>query len=211
MLEAPLPVLDFSREGQALSNGARLVAGIDEVGRGPLAGPVVAAAVVLDIRRLPAGIDDSKVLSAAARERLFDALLATARIGIGLASSEEIDRINIRQATFLAMVRALSNLGAKPCLALVDGNDRPPLRCPVETIVGGDAQVLSIAAASIVAKVARDRLMCRLGERYPEYGFDGHKGYATACHRDALGLHGPCPEHRRTFASVREVLERRAA
>jgi len=190
----------------ALSGGARLIAGIDEAGRGPLAGPVVAAAVILQAGRIPLGIDDSKALEASERERLFEAILAAARVGIGLACAAEIDRVNIRQATFLAMTRALGALGCRPCIALVDGNDRPPLCCPVQMVVGGDAQVLSIAAASIVAKVARDRLMVRIGARYPGFGFAQHKGYATPAHRQALAALGPCPEHRRSFAPVREAL-----
>jgi ribonuclease HII len=199
----PTQEATFDREREAYRNGARLVAGLDEAGRGPLAGPVVAAAVILNPRSIPSGIADSKVLAAEARERLFDALLATTRAGIGIASAAEIDRINIRRATFLAMNRALVALGTRPCLALVDGSDCPSLPCPATAIVDGDAQILSVAAASIVAKVTRDRLMCRLCLRYPGYGFSEHKGYATPAHRAALAALGPCPEHRLSFATVR--------
>ena len=181
------------------------MAGVDEAGRGPLAGPVSAAAVILDPKKLPRGIDDSKKLSSAARDELFDLICARAlAIGVGLASVEEIDRLNIRNATFLAMRRALGALAITPVHALIDGNASPrDLSCTVQTIVKGDAISLSIAAASIIAKVTRDRLMERLDEAYPQYGFKNHMGYGAPAHLAALKAHGPCPWHRRSFAPVR--------
>ncbi len=187
------------------------VAGLDEAGRGPWAGPVFAAAVILDARRLPAflrdGLDDSKALSAKARAALDQALRhaargGLARLALGAASATEIDARNILQATFLAMRRALLALGPPPALALIDGNRAPTLPCPVRTIIGGDALSLSIAAASILAKVARDRLMARLGSRYPEYGWERNAGYGTPSHRAALAAHGPTPHHRMSFAPL---------
>lgn len=201
-----------------------LVCGIDEAGRGPWAGPVVAAAVILgDVffqdrpRRAPElaallrdGLDDSKRLSPERREALAAALVAAARaglvrFGIAAASAGEIDRLNVLAATELAMARALAALGVAPRLALVDGNRAPPLPCPVETIVGGDGLSLTIAAASILAKVTRDRLMVRLAARHPGYGWEHNKGYGTAAHRQALFRLGPTPHHRRSFAPVRVV------
>ena len=182
------------------------VAGVDEAGRGPLAGPV--AAVILDPDDIPDGIDDSKALTSDAREALFDVIVGRALgVGIAFASTAEIDALNIRQATFLAMDRALAALAVTPAHALVDGNEVPPtLACPAEAVIGGDATSLSIAAASILAKVSRDRLMRRLCARYPAYGFSQHKGYGTRRHRAALAEHGPCPAHRRSFAPVRALL-----
>jgi ribonuclease HII len=184
--------------------GARLIAGVDEVGRGPLAGPVVAAAVIL--ARPLEGLADSKTLCAEERERLAGLLRAQARIGVGAASVAEIDRINILRASLLAMRRAVLRLGCLPDLALIDGNQAPDLPCPVETIVDGDALVPAISAASIVAKVTRDRLMRRLAERYPGYGWETNVGYATTGHRAAIWQLGPCCHHRRTFASVQGTL-----
>lgn len=195
---------DFFRESAAIAAGTSLVAGIDEVGRGPLAGPVVAAAVILDPARVPAGLTDSKKLSAARREALFAVILETALgTGIGSASPTEIDSLNIRHATLLAMRRAAAALPVAPGLVLVDGNDPPTLACPCEAIVKGDALVASIAAASIVAKVVRDRMMARLALAYPAYGFAGHVGYGTAEHRTAIMAHGPCPAHRHSFAPIK--------
>ena len=202
-------VAHFHRETHAISSGLWPLAGIDEVGRGPLAGPVVAAAVILDPRKVPAGLDDSKKLSAARREELFSIIAETAlAIGIASVTAAEIDAINIRQATLLAMRRAVSALPLAPGLVLVDGNDPPTLPCPCEAIIGGDALISSIAAASILAKVTRDRMMARLGQHYPAYGFAGHAGYGTAKHRAALREHGPCPEHRYSFAPVKGVWTR---
>jgi len=183
--------------------GHGTIAGIDEVGRGPLAGPVVAAAVVLDMKRVPKGLADSKVLTLEEREALFDKIVATAQIGIASISHLEIDVINIRQASLSAMCRALAALPCRPDIALVDGNDPPQLPCRVETIVKGDARVASIAAASIVAKVVRDRLMRRLARSFPAYGFSTNVGYRSPAHLAALDAHGPCVFHRRSFAPVR--------
>jgi ribonuclease HII len=184
--------------------GARLIAVVDEVGRGPLAGPVLAAAVILP--RPLDGLADSKTLCAEERERLAVLVRAHARIGIGAASVVEIDRINILRASLLAMRRAVLRLGCVPDLALIDGKHAPDLPCPVETIVDGDALVPAISAASIVAKVTRDRLMRRLAARYPGYGWETNVGYATTAHRAAIWQLGACCHHRRTFASVQGML-----
>ncbi len=184
-----------------------LVAGVDEAGRGPLAGPVVAAAVILDDQQPIVGLADSKALTAARRERLFDEIRAKALCcSIAEASVEEIDRLNILQATLLAMRRAVQGLRLKPTLALVDGNRLPRLDMPAEAIVKGDARVAAISAASILAKVTRDRWCAELHAQYPQYGFAGHKGYGTAEHLAALQAHGACPQHRRSFAPVARAL-----
>ncbi|MDD0809066.1 ribonuclease HII [Curvibacter sp. RS43] len=183
-----------------------LQAGVDEAGRGPLAGPVVAAAVILDELRPIAGLADSKKLSAARREKLFDEIRAKALCcSIAEASVEEIDRLNILQATLLAMRRAVEGLRLKPVKVMVDGNQLPRLDVLAEAVVKGDSLIPSISAASILAKVHRDRWCAQMHAQYPDYGFAGHKGYGTAAHLAALREHGPCPEHRRTFAPVREA------
>ncbi len=188
-----------------------LLAGVDEAGRGPLAGPVVAAAVILDELNPIQGLADSKQLSALRREKLFDEIRARALCcSIAEASVDEIDRLNILQATLLAMRRAVEGLRLKPGKVLVDGNRIPVLKVPAEAIVKGDAKVAAISAASILAKVHRDRLCAALHEQHPQYGFDGHKGYPTPEHLAALRTHGACPQHRRSFAPVREVLEARS-
>lgn len=199
----------FHRETKAIAEGLWPLAGVDEVGRGPLAGPVVAAAVILDPQAVPDGLDDSKNLTPARRDELF-ALIAQSALAIGVASATaaEIDAINIRQATLLAMRRAVAALALPPAFVLVDGNDPPTLACPAESVIGGDAQIASIAAASIVAKVTRDAMMARLCARYPAYGFSLHAGYGTPRHRAALQAHGPCPEHRYSFAPVKGVWRR---
>lgn len=180
-----------------------LVAGVDEAGRGPLAGPVVAAAVMLDERAPIKGLADSKVLTAARRERLYDEIRAKALCcSVALATVEEIDRLNILQATMLAMQRAVNGLRLKPTKVLVDGNRLPSLNVLAEAIVSGDALVPAISAASILAKVTRDRMLEDLHARFPEYGFDRHKGYGTAQHLKALQEHGPLDVHRRSFAPV---------
>ncbi len=181
-----------------------LVAGVDEAGRGPLAGPVVAAAVILDDLQPIRGLADSKVLTPLRREKLFDEIRARALCcSIASASAEEIDALNILQATLLAMQRAVAGLRLRPHRVVVDGNRTPTLAMPVAAVVKGDAKVAAISAASILAKVQRDRLCLDLHARYPAYGFAGHKGYPTAAHLEALRRHGPCAEHRRSFAPVR--------
>ena len=184
-----------------------LIAGVDEAGRGPLAGPVVAAAVILDDANPIAGLADSKVLTALRRERLYDEIRAKALCcSIGEADVAEIERLNILQATLLAMQRAVEGLRLKPAKVLVDGNRLPRLEVLCEAIVGGDAKVAAISAASIIAKVHRDHWCDALHTQFPQYGFDRHKGYGTAEHLEALRVHGPCPEHRRGFAPVAAVL-----
>ena len=184
-----------------------LVAGVDEAGRGPLAGPVVAAAVILAARQPIAGLADSKKLTALRREKLFDEILAKALCcSIAEASVEEIERLNILQATMLAMQRAVEGLRLKPGHVLVDGNRLPTLGMTSEAIVKGDATVPAISAASILAKVTRDRWCAQVDVDYPQYGFAGHKGYGTAAHLAALQAHGACPLHRKTFAPVSAVL-----
>lgn len=183
-----------------------LVAGVDEAGRGPLAGPVVAAAVILDESRPIEGLADSKKLTAARRERLHDEIRAHALCcSVAMATVEEIDRLNILQATLLAMRRAVEGLRLKPRLVLVDGNRLPVLGIRAEAVVRGDEKVKAISAASILAKVTRDRGLSELHQQYPAYGFDQHKGYGTAVHLNALRVHGPCPAHRRSFAPVAQA------
>lgn len=193
------------------SNVDELVAGIDEVGRGPWAGPVVAAAVILAgglPERAARRIDDSKKLSAASREALFEVLATHAIIGVGHASVEEIDALNILKATHLAMRRAVDALGTVPSRAIVDGNSLPALLpCPATPLIGGDALVLEIAAASIIAKVTRDRLMRELAEAHPGYGWERNAGYGTAEHRDGLARFGVTAYHRRSFAPIRAFLK----
>jgi ribonuclease HII len=196
---ATTPHFEFERE--AFANGHRWVAGVDEVGRGPLAGPVGVAAVILDPDDLPEGLNDSKALTEPQRDSLRDVIFAKAlSVSIAFASVEEIDAFNIRGAALRAMARAVAALSLRPHLALIDGRDEPDgLICPARTIVGGDGLSMSIAAASIVAKTARDALMRNLHRDYPHYGFAEHVGYATLGHRRALALSGPCPYHRRSF------------
>jgi len=185
-----------------------LIAGVDEAGRGPLAGPVVAAAVILDPDQPIAGLADSKKLSPIRREQLAVEIRAKSLAwALGRAEVAEIDRLNILQASLLAMQRAVTALSIVPEQALVDGNRCPRLACPCQAIVKGDATVPAISAASILAKVARDAELRELHERYPRYGFARHKGYPTAAHLDALHRFGPCPEHRRSFATVAAVLQ----
>jgi ribonuclease HII len=199
---------DLSMEAAA----GRIVCGIDEAGRGPLAGPVVAAAVVFAGGRPPGrlclAIDDSKKLRAGVRLELFEALQTCATIGIGQAEVEEIDRINILQATLLAMVRAVDALALRPDVALVDGISSPKLACAVRCVAGGDGLSLSIAAASIIAKVTRDRIMAELAHAFPGYGWDRNAGYGTAEHLEALARLGPTPHHRRSFRPVVNMLGR---
>jgi ribonuclease HII len=186
-----------------------LMAGVDEVGRGPLAGPVVAAAVILDERRRIRGLNDSKLLSPEERQRLdLEIRRKAICCAVAEASVEEIDHLNILRAALLAMRRAVEALPEQPSIVLVDGNQRPDLAMPLRTVVGGDAKVRAIAAASIIAKVHRDRLLMALHDEYPQYGFDGHKGYSTPEHLAALREHGACRHHRRSFAPVRDAIDR---
>ncbi|HIS68299.1 MAG TPA: ribonuclease HII [Candidatus Gallacutalibacter stercoravium] len=187
-------------ENEAMAAGLSPVCGVDEAGRGPLAGPVFAAAVILPPGLLLPGVNDSKKLSPKKREALFDLICQNAvSYGIASASEAEIDSVNILNATFLAMQRAVAQLDPQPALALVDGNRLPSLPMPAKAIVKGDALSLSIAAASILAKVSRDRLMEELGRQYPQYQFDKHKGYGTKLHIELIRQYGPCPLHRRSF------------
>ena len=186
-----------------------LMAGVDEVGRGPLAGPVVAAAVILHDTRTIRGLNDSKLLQPVERERLdLEIRRRAVCCSVAEASVEEIDRFNILRAALLAMRRAVEGLREQPSIVLVDGNQRPELSMPVRTVVGGDAKVRAISAASIIAKVYRDRLLTALHDQHPQYGFDGHKGYSTPEHLAALREHGACRHHRRSFAPVRDVMDR---
>ena len=183
------------------------VCGVDEAGRGPWAGPVAAGAVILNPDDLPEGIDDSKALTAAARERLEVEIKARALAwGVGFASAREIETLNILKATGLAMCRAIEAMAVRPVYALVDGNYPFALPCDVKTVVGGDGLSLSIAAASILAKTARDRLMIELDAQYPGYGFASHKGYNAPIHQNALKTLGPCPAHRRGWSPIRALL-----
>lgn len=182
------------------SLGLQVICGVDEAGRGPLAGPVCAAAVILPKHLQIPGLTDSKKLTDKKRRELFPIIQEQAiAYGIGLASESEIDEINILQATFLAMRRALDQLSVRPEIALIDGNRETDFGLPVKTVVKGDSLSANIAAASILAKVTRDNLMVELAEKYPEYGFEIHKGYGTKAHYEALGTYGPCPIHRRSF------------
>jgi len=182
------------------------VAGIDEAGRGPLAGPVVAGAVILDPKNIPKGLNDSKKLSENRREILYDQITASAIYGVGIAEPEEIDRINVLAATMIAMQRAAADLPLKPAAVLIDGNRPPYFSMPSQTIIKGDAKSLSIAAASIIAKVMRDRIMKNADLRFPGYEFGQHKGYPTQAHRTFLANLGACPIHRRSFGPVKATL-----
>ena len=192
----------FRRERAAIKRGVFPVAGCDEAGRGPLAGPVVAAAVILDPKRIPRGLDDSKKLTAAEREKLYARICATAEVGIAFGSRARIDRDNIRQASLWALARAVAALPVRPRLVFVDGCDRIDVGCDCEAVISGDALVLSIAAASIVAKVVRDRLMMQVGAAHPGYGFERHMGYSVPEHFTALDRLGPTIHHRRSFAPI---------
>ena len=187
-----------------------LVCGIDEVGRGALCGPVVAAAVVLDKHNYPDGINDSKLLPRSKRERLYTELLRSASVGLGSAQVGEVEQLNVLNAALLAMERAVSNLCLMPEMALVDGNRTPKLVCPAQPVVGGDRKSMSIAAASIVAKVTRDRLMATLAFRYPGYGWETNSGYGTPQHIEAIRITGITRHHRRGFGPVARALAKRA-
>ena len=197
----------FRYEGEAREQGYTAVCGVDEAGRGPLAGPVCAAAVILPAGLVLEGVNDSKKLSEKKREELFPVICEKAlAYGIGWADEREIDEINILQATYRAMKRAVESLPLTADYALIDGNRMPPLAIPGTTIVKGDALSMSIAAASILAKVSRDRVMVQFSREYPQYGFEQHKGYGTAAHVQALREYGPCPLHRQSF--LQKILEK---
>lgn len=200
------PRATFEVEAVSIRLTGGPVAGIDEAGRGPLAGPVVAAAVILDPDKIPDGIADSKVLEPEVREELYAQIMATAKVGIGVASVTRIDRYNILNATLWAMQQAVKQLDPKPRVALVDGNRPPKLTCETQCIVDGDAKCLSIAAASIIAKVTRDRMMIELGRMFPKYGFERHKGYSTPEHFEAIRKFGVTRHHRRSFRPVQVAL-----
>jgi len=198
---------DLHFEIAARARGARLIAGVDEAGRGPLAGPVVVAAVMLDENAVPEGLNDSKKLTARRRDALFVEIFINAHVGVAVAPPSIIDRLNIRGATLWAMRQAVRGLGMTPDLALIDGRDVPPgLPCPGEAIIGGDGKSLSIAAASIIAKVVRDRMCPVMDRDQPGYSFSCHKGYGTAAHLQALASVGPSVHHRLSFAPVRALL-----
>lgn len=198
---------DFSLERHAIAGGQAPIAGVDEVGRGPLAGPVTAAAVILDPARIPAGLNDSKKLTARQREALCTEILASSEVSVAHASVAEIDALNILRAAHLAMVRAVSGLGRPPALALIDGNMLPDGLCvPAQAVVRGDALSLSVAAASIVAKVTRDRIMRDLAQQFPGYGWETNAGYGSKSHIAALQDFGPTPHHRRSFRPVHNIL-----
>jgi ribonuclease HII len=203
----PMQNPTFTFEQNAISQNL-IPCGIDEAGRGPWAGPVVAAAVILDPNNIPQGLNDSKKLTEAKREALFDPIMQSAIVGVGLADAALIDQINILQATYHAMGEAVAKLHTAPTLALVDGNRAPPLSIRTQTIIGGDAKCLSIAAASIIAKVTRDRMMHALHAQYPHYGFAAHKGYGTAQHADAIQKFGVCPAHRKSYKPVALTISR---
>ena len=196
---------DFTHEEAAIQSGLFPVAGTDEAGRGPLAGPVVAAAVILDPQHIPSGLNDSKKLSKKRREAIYDEILKTAEVSIATSSPRLIDEMNILQASLDAMRRAVAGLTSAPKLVLIDGRDVPKgLACKGTALIKGDSRSVSIAAASIVAKVTRDRMMERAGILYPVYGFAGHAGYGTAAHLAAINEHGPCPLHRMSFKPLRQ-------
>jgi ribonuclease HII len=196
----------FNRERRAMKRGILPVAGCDEAGRGPLAGPVVAAAVILDPKRIPRGLNDSKKLTFEDREKLYAKICATSQVAVAFGSTSRIDRDNILQASLWALSRAVKALPVAPKLVFVDGRDRIAVDCECQAVISGDALVLSIAAASIVAKVTRDRLMIRLGAAHPGYGFERHMGYSVPEHFEALNRLGPCVHHRRSFAPVAALL-----
>ena len=196
----------FAMERRLLASGLLRIAGCDEAGRGPLAGPVVAAAVILDPKRFPKGLDDSKRLSAARREALHDEIMGCAAVAVVSAPVARIDRDNILRASLWALASAVRALPDPPCHVLVDGKDRIDAGRPCEAVIGGDGLAVSIAAASIVAKVTRDRLMTRLAETHPQYGFERHMGYGTPEHMTALDRFGPTSQHRRSFAPIARLL-----
>ena len=204
------PRADFETERGRINAGVKDIVGIDEAGIGPWAGPVVAAAVRLNPKALPRGVADSKMLTVRRREICFEEIMELASVGVGIADVSRVDRDNVLRASHWAMAQAVRELGFLPGLALVDGKHVPPLDCPTEAIIDGDAKILSIAAASIVAKVTRDRIMVAFAAACPGYGFEKHKGYGTAEHRAAVAKLGLTPIHRRSFKPIQDALEAQA-
>lgn len=198
---------DYSFETAALAEYGGLVAGVDEAGRGPWAGPVVAGAVILNPGAIPVGLNDSKKLSEQKREGLFELIMAQAQVGVGIADVERIDRDNILQASLWAMTQAVAQLAEAPNVVLVDGNKLPQLPMAGQAIVKGDGRSLSIAAGSIIAKVTRDRMMCALGEEYPQYHWHSNKGYGTKAHQQGLSEFGVCSHHRKSFKPIRKLID----
>jgi len=201
------PIPTFQIEADLIEKGISPVCGIDEAGRGPWSGPVVAAAVILDGDNIPDGINDSKKLSPVRRNELFNIIEQTSLVGVGIVDVGDIDRLNILQATFLAMRKAVANLKTAPAVALIDGTGKPALSCEMQTLIKGDQRSLSIAAASIIAKVTRDRIMENLGLQFPHYGWERNKGYGTAAHRAGLASHGVSIHHRRSFKPIQALLQ----
>lgn len=200
-------MLDYTHEQEKLDAGYSVIAGVDEVGRGPWAGPVVAAACVLDYSKLPSEVRDSKKLSAKKREMLAPLIEEHMQVALGEASAEEIDTHNILQATFIAMARAVENLPVKPDFLFIDGNKIPPqIDIPAETVVKGDDKVASIACASIVAKVYRDKLMAKLAEEHPQYAWESNSGYGTKAHQEGLATHGITEHHRKSFKPIAALI-----
>jgi ribonuclease HII len=200
------PTPTFQIEADLIERGLGPVCGIDEAGRGPWSGPVVAAAVILDPDNIPDAINDSKKLSHIKREALFNTIQHTAQVGVGIVEVEDIDRLNILQATFLAMRTAVEDLKITPAVALIDGTGKPGLTCEMQTLIKGDQRSLSIAAASIIAKVSRDRIMEELALQFPHYGWERNKGYGTAAHRAGLKSHGVSIHHRESFKPIQKLL-----
>lgn len=198
---------DFTREVTLQLEFKGLVAGVDEAGRGPWAGPVLAAAVILDENNIPQGLNDSKKLNEARREQLYEKIRTSSLVGVGLGDVATIDRDNILNATLFAMAKAVAELPSSPMVALIDGNRKPALDCEAITLVKGDQLSLSIAAASIIAKVTRDRMMREMALEYPDYGFERHKGYGTKAHQLALTQYGVTKHHRRSFKPIRKLIE----
>ncbi|MDZ4842687.1 MAG: ribonuclease HII [Hyphomicrobium aestuarii] len=207
MISTPRPRPTFELEAAEMALGRAPVAGVDEAGRGPWAGPVVAAAVILDPDAIPSGLNDSKAMTSEARQAAFDVIMATSRVGVGIGDVARIDRDNILAATMWAMSEAVLALALTPGLILIDGNRLPASTCPARAIVKGDAKCLSIAAASIIAKVTRDRIMVALARDHPGYGFERHKGYGVPDHQKALAALGVTPHHRRSFRPVQLALK----
>lgn len=212
LLFSDLPAFpDYSIEERFRANGKLEIAGVDEVGRGPLAGPVVAAAVILDPANIPDGLNDSKKLTGKKRETIFDEIVSTSQVAWTSLPAATIDAMNIRTASLLAMTISVDRLMIKADAALIDGKDVPDGLIHIgKAFVKGDARSVSIAAASIVAKVVRDRMMVQADQHFPEYGFSGHKGYGSKAHRDAIAKHGPCAIHRRSFSPIKQMIEAEA-